>query len=68
MTPHMPALVELRDCHIYADVCSTAVIFLQLFKYLFKGPNRTRLSLRALSDSHHEKELVNEYEDYVSAR
>jgi hypothetical protein len=64
----MPALVELMDCHIYVDVCSTAVIFLYLFKYLFKGPDRTRFSLHAVSSPQDENELVDEYEDYVSAR
>lgn len=68
VTPHIPALVEFMNCHIFVDVCSTAVIFLYLFKYLFKGPDRTRFSLRALSSPQDENELVDEYEDYVSAR
>lgn len=68
VTPHIPALVELMDCHIFVDVCSTAVIFLYLFKYLFKGPDRTRFSLHALSSPQDENELVDEYEDYVSGR
>jgi hypothetical protein len=68
VTPHMPALIELMDCHIFVDVCSTALIFLYLFKYLFKGPDRTRFSLRALSSTQDRDEPVDEYEDYVNAR
>lgn len=67
VTPHIPALVELMDCHIFVDVCSTALI-LYLFKYLPKGPDRTRFSLRRLSSIQDENELVDEYEDYVNAR
>ncbi|KAF7174438.1 hypothetical protein CNMCM6106_008742 [Aspergillus hiratsukae] len=68
VTPHIPALLKLLDCHIYVDICSTAVIFLYLFKYLFKGPDRTRFSLRNMVDPGDEEDIINEYKDYVSAR
>ncbi|EAW24643.1 uncharacterized protein NFIA_101270 [Aspergillus fischeri NRRL 181] len=68
VTPHIPALLKLLDCHIYVDVCSTAVIFLYLFKYLFKGPDRTRFSLHNMVDAGDEEDIVNEYKDYMSAR
>ncbi|KAF3405665.1 ATP-dependent DNA helicase PIF1 [Penicillium rolfsii] len=70
VTPHVPVLVHLLDCHIYADVCSTATIFLYLFKYLFKGPDRARFGIRALHDTRAdgEEEQVDEFRDYMNAR
>jgi hypothetical protein len=70
VTPHIPALVHLLDCHIYADVCSTATIFLYLFKYLFKGPDRARFGIRTLHDDRAdgEEDQVDEFRDYMNAR
>ncbi|KAJ6003691.1 hypothetical protein N7522_006383 [Penicillium canescens] len=70
VTPHVPALVHLLDCHIYADVCSTATIFLYLFKYLFKGPDRARFGIRALHDARAdgEDDQIDEFRDYMNAR
>jgi PIF1-like helicase/Helitron helicase-like domain at N-terminus len=34
--PHIPALLELLDCHIMVDYCSTANVIFYLFKYFFK--------------------------------
>jgi hypothetical protein len=65
ITSHIPALVELLDCHIYADICLITTIFLYLFKYLFKGPDRARFSLHQLDST---REDVDEYRDYVNAR
>jgi len=28
VTSHVLALVELLDCHVYADVCPTTIVFL----------------------------------------
>jgi hypothetical protein len=62
--------VRLLDCHIYADVCSTATIFLYLFKYLFKGPDRARFSICILYNAHADTETndVDEFSDYMNAR
>jgi hypothetical protein len=79
VNPHIPALGELMDCHIFVDVCTTdsssCICALPVhphrpvvFKYLFKMPDRTRFSLRRLSSTLDENELVDEYEDYVGAR
>jgi hypothetical protein len=68
VTPHIPALLELLDCHIYVDVCSTAIIFLYLFKYLFKGPDQAKFSLDSLGSATGEEEVIDEYKDYISGR
>ncbi|KAJ6038801.1 hypothetical protein N7460_007518 [Penicillium canescens] len=70
VTPPVPALVHLLDCHIYADVCSTATIFLYLFKYLFKGPDRARFGIRALHDARadNEDDQIDEFRDDMNAR
>jgi hypothetical protein len=63
VTPYIPALLQLLECHIYVDLCSSALIFLYLFKYLFKGPDRTRFSLRR---GFAENDAVDEYDDYMN--
>jgi hypothetical protein len=70
VTPHVPALVHLLDCHIYADVCSTATIFLYLFKYLFKGPDRAPFGIRALHEAQADgdEDQIDEFRDYMNAR
>ena len=65
VTPYIPALLQLLECHIYVDLCSSALIFLYLFKYLFKGPDRTRFSLRR---GFAENDAVDEYDDYMNGR
>ncbi|KAJ5370221.1 uncharacterized protein N7496_006313 [Penicillium cataractarum] len=70
VTPHIPALVHLIDCHIYVDVCSTATIFLYPFKDPFKGLDRVCFGVRALHDTHTDALLdeVDEFTDHVNAR
>ena len=58
----MPALTQLMDCHVNVDVCFTANVFMYLYKYLFKGPDRTKFAVRE------QDEPVNEIDDYVSGR
>ena len=35
-------------CHIYVDVCATCMVFLYLYKYLFKGPDHARFTVHSL--------------------
>ena len=32
VTPHMPALLKLLDCHIYVDVCATTLVTARTFR------------------------------------
>jgi hypothetical protein len=64
ITSYILALVELLDCHIYADICLITIIFLYLFKYLFKGPNCVRFSLYQLDST---REDMDKYRDYINA-
>src|SRR5215212_912741 len=71
VVPYMPALLTLLDCHVNVDVCFTVNIFMYLYKYLFKGPDRTKfaVSQRAASEENAQvNEDVNEIEDYIEGR
>ena len=62
---YMPCLTELLDCHVNVDVCFTVNIFMYLFKYLFKGPDRAKFTVRS-GDQVDEQQ--DEVQDYVKAR
>jgi len=68
VTSYIPTLVQLLDCHVYVGVCSTATIFLYLFKYLFKGPDCANFSLRSLAGNNGDEEIMDEFRDYVNSR
>src|SRR4051812_3030093 len=61
----MPCLTELLDCHVNVDVCFTVNVFMYLYKYLFKGPDRAKFAIRVAGV---DQDPVNEVEDYVKAR
>jgi hypothetical protein len=65
MTPHVPALLRLLDCHIYVDVCATTLIFLYLYKYLFKGPDHARFTVHSLGQDPDAEQPRDKYRDYV---
>jgi len=58
---YMPFLSKLLDCHVNVDICFTVNIFMYLYKYLFKGPDRTLFNIS--SDEFHD-----ETADYIDAR
>lgn len=60
---YMPYLTKLLECHVNVDVCFTVNIFMYLYKYLFKGPDRTMFSIGTLDN-----ENVDEISDYINAR
>jgi len=68
VTPHMPALLRLLDCHIYVDVCATSMIFLYLYKYLFKGPDHARFTVHSLQQDGDGDLPRDEYQDFVNGR
>ena len=37
----MSFLSRLLDCHVNVDICFTMNVFMNLYKYLFKGPDGT---------------------------
>ena len=59
---YMPCLTELLDCHVNVDVCSTANVFIYLYKYLFKGPDRASFGIRRAraQEANVELERINE--------
>jgi len=63
IVPHIPELLDELDCHIYVDVVFTVSIFTYLYKYLYKGPDRTTFHISRGQD-----EAVDETKDYVEAR
>ena len=54
------------NCHINMDICFTANVFMYLYKYLFKGPDRTKFAVRERLEGREQDEPVNEIDDYVS--
>jgi hypothetical protein len=63
---HIPEFVDELDCHIHVDVASTVNVFMYLYKYLFKGPDRTSFHISQASSD--DDDRVDEAEDYVNAR
>src|SRR4051812_46970585 len=63
----MPCLSQLMECHVNVDVCFTVNIFMYLYKYLFKGPDRTRFTVGEQNAQEPNSEIVNEIEDYIAA-
>lgn len=60
---YMPFLTNLLDCHVNVDVCLTVNIFMYLYKYLFKGPDRMMFTISS-ADS----DKGNEISNYINAR
>ena len=58
---YMPFLSRLLDCHVNVDICFTVNVFMYLYKYLFKGPDRTLFNIT--SDEFHDETV-----DYIDAR
>ncbi|TVY62600.1 ATP-dependent DNA helicase pif1 [Fusarium oxysporum f. sp. cubense] len=65
VVPYMPSLILYMDCHINVDVCLSVNIFMYLFKYLFKGPDRANFRV---SDDSPASDTPDEYKDYIAAR
>jgi hypothetical protein len=63
IAPHIPELIDELDCHIYVDVVFTVSVFTYLYKYLYKGPDRTNFHLPEARS-----ETRDETKDYVEAR
>src|SRR4051812_39971558 len=63
----MPCLTELLDCHINVDVCFTTNVFMYLYKYLFKGPDRTIFTVSG-SDRDGDEQPTDELKDYIRGR
>jgi hypothetical protein len=61
---YMPCLTELLDCHVNVDVCFTVNVFMYLFKYLFKGPDRAKFTVRSGDQVDQQQDEV---QDYVKA-
>jgi len=59
----IPFLSRLLDCHVNVDICFTVNVFMYLYKYLFKGPDRTLFNI--ISD---ELECCDEIADYIYAQ
>lgn len=68
VVPYMPSLLLYMNCHIHVDVCSTVTVFMYLYKYLFKGPDRTRFHLQTASDGSTSMVVDDEFRDYISGR
>ena len=64
---YMPALTKLMECHVNVDVCFTVNIFMYLYKYLFKGPDRSNFALTWGQPQPDEAES-NKFDDYINGQ
>jgi PIF1-like helicase len=58
---HIPFLITAMQCHIHADICSKAGVFMYMYKYLFKGPDRCNFTLNG-------EDVFDEYKEYIQGR
>ena len=69
---HIPELIEALDCHIFVDIAFTVAVFMYLYKYMFKGPDRSyfHIAHRTGDDPPEQSHIssVNEIKDYVDGR
>ena len=65
---YMPALTKLMDCHVNVDVCFTVNMFMYLYKYLFKGPDRTKFVIQnsTTTSSRGNEAPMNEIDNYIT--
>ena len=59
VVPYCPLLSKRYNAHINIEICSTVSVFKYLFKYVYKGGDRTTAVLQ---------NEANEIQDYVDAR
>jgi hypothetical protein len=52
---------------VHVDVCATTLVFLYLYKYLFKGPDHTNFTVHSL-ERDGDGEPTDEYDEYVKGR
>jgi hypothetical protein len=63
VSPYIPSLLKLLDYYLYVDVCSTVLIFLYLFKYLFKGPDQARFNIH-----NNEEDIITKFNNYLNGQ
>jgi hypothetical protein len=52
-------------CHIHIDMCSSGTAFMYLYKYLFKGPDRTQFRFHTAADGSTSAVVEDEFQDYI---
>lgn len=69
VVPYCKPLIDFADCHFHFDVVYTAKVFSYLYKYLYKGPDRTFFGVQDHDDTGPaQPQPVNEVNDYQKAR
>jgi hypothetical protein len=63
---HIPELVDELDCHIFVDIAFTVAVFMYLYKYMFKGPDRSYFHIP--NPNNQLSPVTNEIKDYVDGR
>ncbi|KAK9750512.1 hypothetical protein RND81_02G202000 [Saponaria officinalis] len=62
--PYNPYLMDLFDCHLNVEVCSTIQAVKYLYKYVYKGHDRISFNIPAEADV----KLVDEIQEYQAGR
>ena len=64
VVPYNPLLLKMGNCHINIELASRVNLIMCLYKYVFKGPDRTRF---AVANGEAEVE-VDEIREFIRAR
>jgi hypothetical protein len=65
VVPYNPVLLMRYNCHINVEICSSIKSVKYLYKYIYKGHDRTSFTVDANGD---EQRVVNEIKQYRDAR
>jgi hypothetical protein len=63
VVPHNPYLSQTFNCHINVEIATSISAVKYLYKYIYKGHDRTAISIQR-----EEGEAVDEIQDYLDAR
>uniref|UniRef100_K3ZCL8 ATP-dependent DNA helicase n=1 Tax=Setaria italica TaxID=4555 RepID=K3ZCL8_SETIT len=64
VVPYNPYLLQMFNCHINVEVCSSIKAVKYLYKYIYKGHDRASVCVNGTS----EKEDIDEIRQYIDAR
>ena len=67
---HIPFLVSALQCHIHADICSKAGVFMYMYKYIYKGPDQCSFAINTSDTANIDGTVqdFNEFVEYIRGR
>src|SRR5215208_1672680 len=67
---HIPFLVSALQCHIHADICSKAGVFMYMYKYIYKGLDQCSFAINSSDAASGDGavQYFNEFKEYIRGR